>query len=133
MSKLLANLDAQITAQPIGAWIPGDPNNPAQMALIFIFATKNRMNNKFAIVNNITWTVIPLACQLENFIHVTGASSTPITATALKVKFETLKALREEDFGFCTGQFLHEITGVPLTCTCKFTITDAGQDKVKGL
>jgi len=135
MSELVANNDLEITATPSGAWVPGDPNSASAMTLVKSPAdSADAPDGTDVLCDEISWTVIPGACTLSGYTHTSGASVSPIAATAQKCKAKSLglskAVLRKGDTGTCNGVFTPP-SGPTLACSCTFEITDAGQDKMR--
>jgi len=125
MSLNIVNEDFSMTVTPLGAWIPGTPSYTVTKA------SKAEENNKKILLNIISWSMS--GCILAGSAFVSGAGS--VSATALKCKCDSLSVMREQDSGTCNGTF--QPSGAPppppVPCSCTFIISNAGQNKVKGL
>lgn len=116
-AKYILVSGGDISATPTGGWIPS--TNPVYTKTQ---STKIKISNNPIWENTISWTIT--GCTLGGNTGG-GASATPITATATKVKGDTYPVLRVGDKGICNGN----ISGTP--CVCNYEVTDAGQTKVK--
>lgn len=133
MSVLIANEDYTLQAVSLGSWIPGNPNLSSDATVINQKATKAKANDKKILINQISWVMIPGACTFTNHTHVSGVSTPPIIATAIKCKADNIPVLRLDDSGKCIGSFTNDSSGSPVICSCNFKIDDSGQNKVRGL
>lgn len=125
MADEIANEDFQVTITPLGAWTPGSPVYTPQLA------DNAKLDGKRIVKEKIEWE-ITTGCQNPQGSGGGGSaiSGNPIVATATKVKCDGKAVVRNGDIGSCKGS--QSTSGSPLTCTCDFKITDAGQNKVRG-
>ena len=73
---------------------------------------------------------VPLLCT-SSAGHTLTSGSGSISATASKVVSDTIKPLRENDEGSCTGS--QASTAGTIICNCTMKIQSAGQQKAKCL
>ena len=123
MSELVANEDRIITIEPQGGWTPGTPNYTE------IKSDKNILSGKKALIDKISWTIT--GCTFGSNVHLGGSGQ--MQSTAQKSKMESKFLMREKDEGMCNGQFQPPGTPPPppISCSCKYKISNAGQTKVK--
>ena len=125
-AKEVANEDRVILITPNSAGVPGPATG---MTYTQTLASKTKLSNKFALINQISWTAI--GCTIAAHTFVSGASASPLMATATKCKCDNLFVIRTGDSGTCAGSFTNNSTAATVTCTCKYEIQNAGQIKVK--
>jgi len=112
-----------ISKTPLGAWIPGTPTYTKNLAI------KARASNNAILKYFISW--IMAGCLLPGAIFISGSGT--ITATSIKCLCDGVPPLRQEDNGLCIGSFMPVSPPfTPIPCSCRFTITNAGQNKVMG-
>jgi hypothetical protein len=94
-------------------------------------ADKAKAGGKAILTDKLEWTIT--GCTNSQGSGGGGSSTpgTPIIASATKVKSNDKGVLLKGDSGICSGS--QTTSGSPLTCSCDFEITYAGQDKVKGV
>lgn len=123
MSLEIVNEDFIMTKTPSGSWTPGTPTYTKTLS------NKMTINSKKAVLNRLSW--IMSGCTMPSYTFDNGNGS--IDKTGSKVKADSLCPLRKTDFGLCNGQFhLTASPFTPLSCSCTFTLNNAGQTKVKG-
>lgn len=140
--ELIANENFELKATSLGGWIPGDPNAPSDMTVAPLLAGKVKADNKYILINQINWIVIPTRCTFAGHTHVNGSSiplpppgfnnAEAIKATAEKCKADLLPVMRKGDTGKCNGMFTNNSSGASVPCQCIFELSNAGQEKVKG-
>ena len=123
--KEVANEDRIIQITANGAWTPGAASG---MTYTETMASKAKANNKFILINQISWVAV--GCTFGPNTFVSGGSVSPIMATSTKCKCDNIFVLRKDDQGSCNGTFKPP-SGPVIPCSCTFKIQDAGQIKVK--
>jgi len=141
MGIKVANNNFSLEATTLGGWLPGDPNSATDMSVIVDAVADEKADSAEILVDEITWTVIPLACSFAGHTHVSGSNNPipspgfntgkAIEATAQYTKCEGKLVLREGDSGICNGSFTNNSSGATVPCQCTFKISDAGQSDVK--
>lgn len=125
MSEFIVNEDYTITITPNGIWIPGTPD------YTIFKCNKLKVNNKFALIWHIIWSMTKLDCVFAPNVHLGGGGI--IMPTGIKCFTNGDNPMRCNDSGQCNGSF--QPPGAPppppILCNCNFVITDAGQNKAR--
>lgn len=111
-----------ITITQMGAGVPAPASGHNY---IKITSSKAKANNEALLLQTLSWITVGCTAPAGN---CTGGGS--MNATATKCKSESKFVMRKGDFGTCNGTAQIPFGTTP--ATCKFEITDAGQNKVKG-
>jgi hypothetical protein len=125
MSKELATTNGfVVTKTSQGIWIPGTP------AWNKTSSSKSKAGGDTILTQSLSWNMSGCSCPAYTFVSGSGT----IQASATKCKCEGKFPLLKGDQEVCHGTFtLTASPFTPLSCSCVFEITDAGQVKAKGV
>lgn len=123
MKALVANEDCTITITPLSGATPGIVNYTQHKASM-VNAGSGKM-----LVDKIEWTVS--GCTLAGGYAGGTLNPKAMNATAARLKCDRKAVMRLGDSGLCSGQLTAPPPATPVSCSCRFAITAAGQPKVK--
>ena len=128
----IANEDRVITITADPAFPVAIIGSPLIATYNSTWSLKNKINNKKTLLE-LSWTMPPNSCNRDGLgqVNMTGGSGLITSKACLKVKAEGNFPILKNDFGYCSCIF-YWIWPFPVgSGHCKFTITNAGQNKVK--
>ena len=122
----LVNENFKHQVQSQGGWTP----NPSSFQFIKIPSPKTEVGGAKLLMGPQSFVVSP-GCTFGPNTHVSGAGVIP--PNTKKVMEMGQPCLNMDAEGTCIGSFMPPPPAtVPIPCTCKVKIQDAGQDKVQG-